>query len=411
MNIQVIGTNWGRKVGFEGITQSRLSNPMSLDEFDINIIDLSCENLWESAGNSYLTVDELNNLHSVQQMVINSAKTQIIYVLPRSIQLSYSFYAGRYNNHVMIKDHIEEIRNKILGEALYPRLPAQSLLFENTRTVVNGIEYEADFYFTNSENVETKSKLSDKITTVSLNDRVMVTSLDITSKREKLINFINFFYTDVEICERPDWFNEIIFYDDRVQKGIIAKQEAEIERAKIAIENANDKLQKNNRYKTILYANGPELVRVVFEILEQLLSCDLSEFEDKKNEDFLIHLDDCTLIGEIKGVTSNVKNDHVGQIEHHYQKYMDDLEENGLTENVHQVLIINPFRTKSPVSREPVNEKQINLAKRNGCLIIETSVLLRTFELCLEGVISSDECIEVFCNKTGLLQLSDFPMK
>lgn len=407
MTIQIIGSAWGSKPGFTGIEQSELANPKSLDEFDVNIIDLSCENLWRCNKNSYFSVDQSNNLISVQQMVRNCTKAEIIYVLPRSVVLHYYESYGKYLSSIMIKDVLLDITKHILSKAFFPALQIDALLFENTRTEINGVQYEADFYFKKGMQSETKSKLSNKTTTVSLNDRVMATTLDVTSSKEKLMNFIDFFFADDEVPEQPNWMTDISFYDDSLQKEIITEREAEIGRAQKAIEEANSKLQENNQYKSILYTNGAQLVEVVFDILEQLLHCDLSDFEDKKNEDFLIHLDNCTLIGEIKGVTSNVKNDHIGQIEHHYQRYMDELDEKGISENVHQVLIISPFRTKAPNTREPVHEKQINLAKRNGCLIIETSTLLKVFECYLEGRTTSEKCIEVFCNKTGLLQISD----
>ena len=337
-------------------------------------------------------------------------RTKIVYVLPQNAEFRYyDNFSGHPQKTIMLKDHLETIRQKILNVVIAPELLADSLFFEKTRTDVAGVEYEADLYFASYENNVTASKCSNKVTTVAIHSRMLVTSLDITSTLEKLVNYVSFFFEKPAQSASPDWFDRISFYDDALQNDIIAEKEKAIFAAQQAIGDANKKLQANNRYKSILYTNGAELVGVVFDILEQLLVCDLSEFEDKNNEDFLIRLDNCTLIGEIKGVTSNVKNDHVGQIEHHYQRYMDELDENGSTEIVHQVLIINPFRTKEPSAREPVNEKQINLAKRNGCLIIETSVLLKVFEAYLEGRITSEKCIEIFSSKTGLLQITDIP--
>ena len=411
MEIQIIGSNWGYRTGFSGIVQSSLAKPRSLDEFDVNVLDLSCEKMWENHSNSYSTVDNANDLASVRQMVINSKKTKIIYVLPRSIAISYDFISGKGTRRKMIKDHIEMVRKNILGLVMTPQLGGNTLCFENTRTNISDLEYEADFYFINYTNVQTKSKLSEKATTVSLNDRVMATALDITTSIEKLQTFVNHFFAESASSNRPNWFNNISFFDDNLHREIISERQAEIARATQAIQDANAKLRENEKYKSILYTNGSELVGTVFDILEQLLGYDLSEFEDKKNEDFLIRLENCTLIGEIKGVTSNVKNDHIGQIEHHYQRYMDEFDEKGIAENVHQILIINPFRTKAPDTREPINEKQINLARRNGCLIIETSTLLKMFEYYLKSRITTEKCIEVFCNKTGLLQITDIPIE
>ena len=116
----------------------------------------------------------------------------------------------------------------------------------------------------------------------------------------------------------------------------------------------------------------------------------------------------CTFIGEIKGVTSNVRLEHISQLDLHYQGYLDRLAEIGTTETVKQILIMNPFRTKSLDQREPVHTAQIELAIRNGCLIIETHTLLRIYEKFCSNELTAQKCEEVFANRSGLLSLSDF---
>ena len=235
-----------------------------------------------------------------------------------------------------------------------------------------------------------------------------MTTLDVCRSIETLQIFVKEIFEPSEREVTPEWMNTIVFADDNEQVVIIEQSNAEIEAAKNKIIAAEEKLAENSKFKSILYTNGDELVSVVYEILEQLLNVDLSEFVDVNKEDFLIRLSECTFIGEIKGVTSNVKNENVAQIEQHYQEYMDKLEEEQCSEVVKQLLIMNPFRTKPINQREPINEKQISLAIRNGCLIIETITLLRVFEKFLTGEITSERCFEVFASKTGLLTLTDF---
>lgn len=410
MRIQLIGKGWGKRTNFEGVVQSSLASPRSLDEFDVNIIDLATPELWKNDERTYSEVNDSNDLRSVRQMVMNSKKSAIIYALPMNHLFHFHKGPTSYYHCLYLKDDLQSITKGVLAQVLPKPLREDVIFYENTRTIIQGKEYEADLYFRDGIEAETVSNLSEKTTTIELSKGILATTLNITSSKEQLLNFVDYFFCDEEESDRPEWFDTISLHDDSLQKEIICQREAEIERAQRAIENANNKLRENDRYKSVLYTNGAKLVQVVFEILEQLLDCDLSEFEDKKNEDFLIRLPNCTLIGEIKGVTSNIKSEHIGQIEHHYQRYMDELEEKGIAENVQQILIINPFRTKAPDVREPVNDKQINLAKRNGCLIVETNTLLSVFELYLEGRVSSAQCVEIFCNKTGLLQIIDFPM-
>ena len=84
------------------------------------------------------------------------------------------------------------------------------------------------------------------------------------------------------------------------------------------------------------------------------------------------------------------------------------MDEEGRTETVKGILIINPLRSKPLIERDPINEKQVQLAIRNNSLIITTHVLLRLFESFLNGEISVDQIIELFKSKTGLLTETDF---
>lgn len=111
-----------------------------------------------------------------------------------------------------------------------------------------------------------------------------------------------------------------------------------------------------------------------------------------------------TFIGEIKGVTSNIKNENISQLDVHYQGYMDKLESGGKFENVKALLIMDHQRTHKLDERQPVHINQINLANRNGSLIIETYTLLKLFEDFLSGIITKDNIVELFIKNEGLLK-------
>lgn len=158
-------------------------------------------------------------------------------------------------------------------------------------------------------------------------------------------------------------------------------------------------------YKSILYTNEDELVQVVMSILDELLDYDSSDFVDEKREDFLIKKENITFIGEIKGVSSAIANKNVSQLDVHVQSYLDNLQEEGIEEKVKGLLIINHQRNKPIEKRQEVHEHQINLAKRNGSLIIETQTLLKIFEKYKLGKITKEECKKLFENNVGLLEI------
>ena len=145
---------------------------------------------------------------------------------------------------------------------------------------------------------------------------------------------------------------------------------------------------------------------MVFEILQELLKCDLSDFEDEKEEDFCMKIGEKIFIGEIKGVNHNIKSQNISQLDVHYQNYLDENPDK-TEEDIKALLIMAHQKNKSLENREPVHEKQIQLAMRNRSLIIETITLLRLFEKYKNGEISSDDCIELFSKNIGLLKIED----
>ena len=88
-------------------------------------------------------------------------------------------------------------------------------------------------------------------------------------------------------------------FDDIQQLDLIRENREKIQMAEQEIDKAKKVMDQNNRYKSILYTTGDELVEVVLEILGQLLDYDFSQFEDKKNEDFLAEIGNDVFIGEM----------------------------------------------------------------------------------------------------------------
>ena len=405
MRIQIISINSKAPSSSSVAVYSVISSPMSLDEFDINIIDLRPSGFWRCQKDTSASINQINDFKSVANMLTRKSNSKVLIVLPHNVdfQYDYSIYA-KYQKSKPLKDMLGTMREKILSALLPFGIVCPDLQFENTRTTINSITYVADFYFDTTEHIITSSSLSQKATTVEIqHNSLYATTLNVLQSEAELFGFLNYIFPSDDKETAPSWIKDFFFANDEEQMNVVTQCEAKIAAAKEEIENANAILKQNLQYKSILYTNGAELVQVVFKILEQLLSCNLSEFVDEGKEDFRIVKENCTFIGEIKGVTSNVKNEHISQVDLHYQSYLDKLNEEGKAEKVNQILIINPFRTKPLNERDPINEHQIKLAERNGCLIIETVTLLKMFEKFVLGQVSSERCIDIFSQTTGLL--------
>lgn len=290
----------------------------------------------------------------------------------------------------------------ILGD-IYEPIRYANIVYENTTTKIGQNEISAAFYFNTiqEENVLTKSERSNKPTTIIKND-IILSSLDINNSDE-IDTFMRSIGLVHDKLEAPEWMEDVKMFDDNTQLNIIKKNNDMIKAAHENISKAMEVIDKNNRYKSILYTTGNELVEVVFEILQEMLGCDLSEFTDKKKEDFKFTLGDKVFIGEIKGVTPNVKKANVSQLDVHVQEYMDDNDEQ--VENIIALLIIDHQRGKAIAEREKVHEEVIKLAERNGSLIVDTMTLLRLFEQYTLKEKSREECIELLESNTGLLEI------
>lgn len=409
MKIQWIRYDNRQTLKTPSIEETTLNAPRSLDEFDVNIIDLSSELIWTYAGDHATSIDCINDFISISQMVKNRRKSLVIYALPQNANFDYSRSSGHFFRSIQLKDQLSIVTTEILNKALCSPLTKNSLLYENTRTVINDVEFEAAFYFGQCSTALTRSISSEKVTTIKLEEMVFATTLDITATSEQLLCFVKMLLEPVQKEKIPEWIKDVAFFDDELQKQAILENEQKIDEAHQCIDVAQKKLEKNLEYKSIVYTNGKELVEVVFEILEQLLKCDLSDFKDEMKEDFLIKVGGVTFVGEIKGINSNIKSENISQTDVHYHGYLDSLAEQGISECVRQILIINPFRNKQLEEREPAHETQIRLAKRNGCIVLVSSVLLRIFERFLEGAITSEECIRVLSSSEGgLLELNSF---
>lgn len=404
--IQVV-TYDGKDTKYDGeeMAQYSLHDIRSLDEYEIDVIDLSSPYIWYSSGKTANSVNISNDLRSVISMIDNSRNAYVVIILPQNEVFYYNQYDKGYLNNTELKDILYSLQNGILSK-LFDFFAGISLTYENTRSNVGSMEYEAAFYFEGNAFWDTEfviRSIKSKKPTVMRNNRIYITTLKIVNA-DSLMNLLDGIGTLEKEETAPKWISEIKMFDDIEQETKISEWQNEVEKIENHIECSQNKLADNMRLKSILYTSGDRLVEVVFEILEELMGCDLSGFVDNKKEDFLFEIDDNVFIGEIKGVRHNVKNENISQLDVHFQGYLDEHEEKD-PNSVKALLIMNHQNNKAPEDREPVKDTQINLAKRNGSLIIETTVLLKLLEEYRIGKKTREMIINMIKNSSGLLKM------
>ena len=412
MNVQII-TNDPEKSSWTKFVINKFNEPKAFDMFDINIIDLAYDGIWVTSGRYTYQISCIDDLVSLKK-IIESSKKPVVIVFPQNEYIkpidNYLQDAFIYNDSLQIKNNIKTVCHDIINK-LVGFTGIAELIYENSVTDICGKCFESEFVFSKTNvdyGVNTKTIGGEKATTIS-RINLYITTLKILDNPDSMIDYlkgIDLFNEEQE--PYPEWLESYHILDDEKQTELIEGNKQKIKDLQCEIDSANEKLEENKNIKSILYTNGDQLVEQVFRILEIVLDCNLSEFIDKKNEDFLIPFHDITFIGEIKGVTSNIKSEHISQLDVHYQGYMDKLQESGTKENVKEILIMNPFRNKPLEERTEVHENQIKLAERNNCLMIETITLLNIYEKVVDQEIKPSEVKEIFKNEKGLLSLNSF---
>lgn len=271
------------------IVCSTLGSPKSLDEFDINIIDLNNALLWKNNGQSYTQINNRDDFENLYSMVRNSQTTNIVILFPQNCKFDYYFYMSEYRHSIELKNMRNELQ-KIVG--ILVNQSNFNLEYENTITNIRGKQVDACFYFNvNTENSLLKSNKSNKVTTMKIGERLIISTLNLDTY-DKIMAFIKSMNLIKDSDPIPEWLHQVIMFDDEIQNKTISHYMEIIEKSKNQILLAEEKIKENNEYKSILFTNGDKLVEVVFKILNKLLDFNLSEFEDKKKEDFLIKKDD-----------------------------------------------------------------------------------------------------------------------
>ena len=416
MKVQIIGNVQNIKCTDCDITYSKLNAPKTLDSFDVNIVDLQDDSIWKNNDDNPLEINASCDLISIQKNIETSRKAVNIILFPQNYSFKYWFYADSYyskeyyHNSFCLKDKIDIVKR--IMEDIIPKTRSRKnwginygLGYENSETICGRSHFKSAFCFTTlyPEKISTKAKDSNKATTILVLENCYLTTLLLSDGNCNLMDYLTFIgINEKGQAEIPEWINNFDFFDDAEQRKEINKNSAIIETAQAEIDKANKILDTNLYYKSVLYETGDNLVKVVTEMLGKLYNYDMTNFVDKKDEDFRITLEDKVFLGEIKGINTNVKKANVSQVLQHTSSFEDD-NKNLLVKGL---LIINHQRDKTLEERENINSDIIKFATKNDVLIIPTIDLLKIFEKFLNNDITSKKVIEQFTNQSGLIDIN-----
>ncbi|MEZ7571326.1 hypothetical protein O3628_08960 [Streptococcus anginosus] len=415
MKIQLINYS-GDNVSGLGVDEcNSFGNAVSLDSFDLNIIDLSSQLLWRNTNyqEDYHNLDSDQDLFTLSLSIDDSMKAKFLYILPKNYKFKidhngYDAPNGKFRSEQYLKDILEEFQEhlKKITETNF------ELRYERTFTTINGIKFSSDFYFREISRYkygemrifdnEIHSDGSAKLVALT-EDNVTLTTLQVTNNNELSALIAKIFPNNPEE-DVPDWFNTIKFFDDEQQFNTINNEKRKIEEAQDKIKKSEEIVKRNKYYESILFKTGAELETVLIDMLIEMLGIK-SDFEDTKDEDFSFEKDGLHYLFEFKGLTKDVKKSNIFQLVAHVNKYA---EKNEISDDIiRRTIIVNRFKDTDPKDRALINPNIVEAAKNqmNKVLIIDTLQFLKLFEKYKTEKIAADDILSIF-DQTGVFELS-----
>lgn len=74
-----------------GVEVNSIHDAKSLDDFEINIIDLNDKDMWKYHGMSPEYIESTADIKSMEAMIANSCKTEIVVLFPQNIMCKYHY--------------------------------------------------------------------------------------------------------------------------------------------------------------------------------------------------------------------------------------------------------------------------------------------------------------------------------
>lgn len=400
---------------FEVNQVSQLQQLYSPADFDINIYDLRDSELWKNSGKEANKVNITPDLKRIYNMVNEAESSEHIFLLPRDLNFKYRYeFQGNnktYRSRIRLKDIIG-LFNEILNDLIPVKIDVK---YERTSYKFNEDEVQADFIFIKKTSNKITfdeadyddilfTKKSRKMVGIK-KENISVLTLDIKNNLQLEKIFKHLSIIPSYEANKPEWFNTISKFDDEDLINSLSDNKLKIDELESNRDRLLNKLDENNRFKSILYLNGEVLVEIVIDILKKLFEENFDDFVDIKNEDYLFKYSRSYFIFEIKGVATNVKITHLTQLEHHSIHFLERSEHEQHDIDLNKILIINHQKDKNPSDREPVNNNVIKDARNKyGILILETTLLLDLLEKKKRNEVNLIQIIDLF-KSTGLAEI------
>ncbi len=395
------------------LTIKEFSKANAFDAFELTVIDLQDERLWQSDCDNDKLLNDHADISSIGQMLLQSNKCKCIVMFPQNCMYSYCYeydrqiHANRYKHKMPLKDFIKDFACSPIGELL--PLPLH-ICFGESKTLLFDRELHSDFSFSTPILPPVYSILESEASTVSavrLSEALAATTLCVNDNDDLLAVVDAIFPTETQSSRTPDWLEEVMFHDEttrRARMKAIDNQIALLSEEKKGIEEV---LSDYRDIKSVLCSKDFELESKARHLLAEIAEVD-EGFVDNKEEDFNFSYDDTLFLIEIKGSNGGLRRQHVSKTYDHVQIKMDEMEAEGNSRKIKGVLVFASQIEVRPKERDAFPEKQLSIAQRTEIAVLSTETLLRCYEAYVEGRLTSIAFKEALCQTSGLVSLDAF---
>ena len=386
---------------------NKLSSPESFDDYNVNIIDLSDANNWQNMGTSLQNINNLSDIKTLSAM-IKKTNNKVLVILPQNISFKYNWgYVGsgkNYTQSIELKNNISLI-NSIIEILIGTNFKNSWLMYNKTKSKVQGDVLTCDFIFQNINTEQSVILSTTGTSTTTINYLgLYFTTLKLQSE-ENILNIVREVgWNSSSDNNCPEWMSDVDILDDKELHNKYENNSKQIDCLIKEQSDLEEKMATNNFFKSILYKTGDDLVSVVNAMLKEMVGYKYEEFSDAKEEDFLFENNGVFYIGEIKGISSNVKRSNILQTAMHKSLFL-ELAGNE-NKKVNAIAIINRQRTLPLGERDNITQDVEKLANTNEVLLITAETFLCIFENFRNEKLNSQDIIQLF-NRKGLLVLDE----
>lgn len=356
----------------------------TFDTYPTNIIDLSDPAAWKNSYNNNLDTVDCAEIFVKLNDYIEKTKSKVVIILPQNEHITL----GYRDNLVQISRYLKRF-NELLSES-FTFIKQNDIEIENSPSLVQLSNYEvsSDFVFADKSKGSVFFKTNGSLRKCALlvRENIAITTMELDSYTD----FAHFLGRIPNVLKEPTptWAENYYVLNDEYLFKHKTELLLEIKKASDKISKLDKEILDNIEIKSCLWKTGVDLVEAVFPLIEKIYECDLSHFVDEKKADFIFTKNSTTIVGEIKGVKSNVNRTHVAKAEAHKQEYIQELEDSNTPyneENILCVLIINYELDRPITERNDINPEVIEYAKHQNVLIIDTATLIKLYERKVSG--------------------------